>query len=538
MIDNTIKKNYNNSRENPCCYYKKNEVFMYKLMIVDDNNVQLSYLTTCIDYTKFNILEIKTAMDGEEGLELYNEFQADIVLTDIEMPKMDGVEMMKKIKNINSNCKFIFISCYDDFSYIKEAMDNDAASYILKPVSTFELEEKLEKILDDIKKEEDFSEFTRIFGESLENFRENFLYRFLHSSHIEKSYLNNMMKNLGYLKYRNFLVAALNFDGETDIYNFLSIAKSTLFCQTDGSAVGENDNRCVVVFMSTEDDSYESVKNTVNDFCEKLFREDNIRVSAGLSKLSDSPYDLKYLLSQAIGALDGKMFSLETGVYECEDGNAINSSEYDIAEFYNYITDIIENINETSIEDFLKKHYDGYTNMHYLKKMSFSVVSALQLVLMERGINTGDLFLSSSAVWDKLERFETILDTRRWLYNILKTATDYVSDSENSRYKKIVNDIIENINENYASVSNVNDIIKDLYISASYAQSLFKKYTGKTISDYVIEKRMESAKSLLEDPYIKVYEVAELVGYKSKAHFSEIFKKYTGVTPKEFRQKH
>ena len=64
------------------------------------------------------------------------------------------------------------------------------------------------------------------------------------------------------------------------------------------------------------------------------------------------------------------------------------------------------------------------------------------------------------------------------------------------------------------------------------------KYTGKTISDYVIEKRMEEAKKLLSDPYVKVYEVAEKVGYKSKAHFSEIFKKSTGMTPKEFRQTH
>lgn len=511
---------------------------MYKLMIVDDNNVQLNYLTSCIDYEKFSISQIKTAMDGEEGFELYKSFKADIVITDIEMPKMDGVEMMKKIKTENKNCKFIFISCYDDFSYIKEAMDNNAASYILKPVSPDELEIRLEKLVADMKKDEDFTEFSRIIGESLENFRENFLYRFLHSSHMDKESLRNMIKNLGFNKYDKFLIAVIDFEGDIDVYSFVSLAKLRLFDKIEGNAVVENDNRCVVAFMSKNSENLvNDVKAILNSFCDFMLTQRNIKLNVGLSKVSEKLYDLKHLLGQACSVLDSKIFMIETGIYEFEKDKFVNESEYDMNEFYDAIIDMLEDADEDAVERFLQKHYDGFLNMHYIKKLSVSVVSTLQIILMERGINTDELYMSSSAVWDKLDRFETILDTRRWLYNILKIAIDFIKDSENTRYKKIINDIIENINVNFASVSNVNDIIKDLYISTSYAQSLFKKHTGKTISDYVIEKRIEEAKKLLKDPYVKVYEVSEKVGYKSKAHFSEIFKKYTGKTPKEFRQK-
>ena len=76
-----------------------------------------------------------------------------------------------------------------------------------------------------------------------------------------------------------------------------------------------------------------------------------------------------------------------------------------------------------------------------------------------------------------------------------------------------------------------------MYISASYARCIFKKYTGKTIFEFLLNKRMQEAKKLLSDPYVKVYEVAGLVGYNSKTHFAETFKRYTGQTPKDFQQK-
>ena len=512
---------------------------MYKLMIVDDNNVQLNYLTSCICYEDFGINEIRTAMDGEEGFELYNEFKPDIIIADVEMPRLDGVGMMKKIRALDDKCKFIFISCYDDFSYIKEAIDHNAASYLLKPVDTDELSKNLKQAVSEIKKDEDFSELSRILGESLESFRENFLYRFLHSSHMDVLSLRNTIDNLGFSKYKRFIVAVIDFEGKTDVYNFVAIAKKHLFDDFEGSAVVESDNRCVVVFMSEKEDEFiNNIKAVLHKFSEMMFNEKGILLNIGLSSFSDTLYDVKHMLGQAIGVLEGKIFLSQTGIYEYEEEKFSNEAEYDISEFYDSVTFILESNENESIEIFLEKYYDNCVNIHYVKKLSVSVVSALQLILMERGININELYMSSSVVWGKLDRFETIVDTRQWLYNILKTAMDYINDSENSRYKKIINDIIDNINENYDSVSNVNDIIKDLYISTSYAQSIFKKYTGKTISDYVIEKRMEEAKKLLSDPYVKVYEVAEKVGYKSKAHFSEIFKKYTGMTPKEFRQTH
>lgn len=512
---------------------------MYKLMIVDDNSVQIEYIRSCIDCNELNISEIFAAYDGEEGLEIYEKERPDIIITDVEMPILDGVKMMKKIFENGGKGKFIFISCYDDFEYIKQAMDNNAASYLLKPVDPAELKENILKAQAEIEKEEDYTKLNKILGESLEMFRENFLYRFLHSTHIDESYLKNTIINLGFNKYCEFYTAVFDTNGKTDIYGFLNEVKAFVLSKLNGTAVLESDSRCVAVFMNENSTDFRSViKNVLTEFCKNMKEKYGVDVSIGLSNAENTLYNAKLMLDRASGVLDSRIMTSDTGIYEYDENANSGEFDYEIAEMRDSILYMYESKNEDPVNEFLLKYYKPSMNIDYMKKLSISVITTLQLILMERGIKIDELFGSSAVVWDKLDRFETIPDNRRWLYNILKTTLEYITDNEHYRYKKIVHDIEENINENFAYVSNVNEVIDNLYISASYAQSIFKKYTGKTISDYVTERRMEAAKELLSDPYIKVYEVAEKVGYKSKAHFTESFKKYTGVTPKEFRMTH
>ena len=106
-----------------------------------------------------------------------------------------------------------------------------------------------------------------------------------------------------------------------------------------------------------------------------------------------------------------------------------------------------------------------------------------------------------------------------------------------SRYGKIVEEIKSIIEQEYATIENIGQISKKVYLSINYVNSIFKKETGKTIFDYLIYIRMEKAKELLKNPYCKVYEVAEAVGYKSTNYFASLFKQYVGVKPMEYRSK-
>ena len=173
----------------------------------------------------------------------------------------------------------------------------------------------------------------------------------------------------------------------------------------------------------------------------------------------------------------------------------------------------------------------------YIKSLSFSIINIVQTVLLEKNESLGSIFDSETSMYVKLSRFETILDIRQWLINILEIVRQYLNRNGNSRFKKIVEDIKAEIDRNFSEISNIDQIVKPLYISASYANAIFKQHTGSTIFDYLLNKRMETAKKMLTDPSYKIYEIAEKIGYKDKSYFSWVFKEFTGLTPKQYSNK-
>ena len=129
------------------------------------------------------------------------------------------------------------------------------------------------------------------------------------------------------------------------------------------------------------------------------------------------------------------------------------------------------------------------------------------------------------------------MDVKQWIYNVFKTVKEHLAEKNIVKNVRIVNAIKEFIKNNYNEQISINDISKAVYFSGRYANSLFKKETGKTIFDYVIEYRMEKAKKLLREQDSKVALVAEAVGYTNNSYFCLSFKKIVGMTPAEYKRK-
>ncbi len=510
---------------------------MYKLLIVDDNEIQLQSVLAYINWSEYNIDTIECARDGKEGLEIIKKIKPDIVITDVVMPIMDGIEMTRQAKLVSPNTKYIYMSCHDDPKYFKSAIDNDVASYIFKPIKPDELKAGVEKIISEIKEQKKYSELNKMINESLDVFRENFLYQLLYSSQINMQYLESTIHNLNFHNYSLFIVAKLEITAQTcNIYQLADIIKK----QSESCyPVIESETECAIIFMqqSNDKESFMScitaILKNISDTLKSVF---NTEMKAGLSLVHSTLYDARLMLSQASRALENNL--------ACDDEFVFHYKELPMAEFNLDPVKLKDDINvmlddsSASLNAFMDKYYpaDIYLTKGYIKTLCLSVVTSLQFLLIERNLNFNDLFEQSDVVWNKIDNFDTIKNTRQWLYNILDVVLKFLNDSEKCKYEKITRDIMQYIEKNYKTISCVEDITENMYISASYAKRLFKKYTGKTIFDYLLAKRMEEAKKLLQNPYVKVYEVAEEIGYKSKAHFTEIFRKYTGKTPKEFQQ--
>ena len=509
---------------------------MYKLLIVDDNQIQIQSLLDFVDWKKFGITEIVTAYNGQEGLEAFQAARPDIVITDVVMPIMDGVEMTKKIRELDPNAKFIFVSCYENFGYLKQAMDNDVVAYLLIPIDPAAVEEAINKLIHEIEEERRIESMEHLLGESLDVFRENFLCRFLYSNHIDETYLKSTLHNLEFDRCHCFAVVKTELLND-NVYSMLKSSKSILFRNIIGYAIIETETRCVLTFMSEDDDQtafLNQIKRNLTEVIEVL-SEKNIVLAAGLSTVKSFLYEVPFLLNQADSALESCLFTSGEGIAEFESSQT-SQPHYEITEIKDALDLLLEDLSDEQLRLFLDKYYPPGASKNYAKTLCVSVVTTLQLILLEHNYDIKDLFEDSSIVWKKLDNFDSMPNPHQWLYNIINATLNFLNEMEKSKYNKIVDDIKQVIDERYSSISNIEQIADCLHISSSYAKSLFKKYTGQTIFDYLFEKRMEMAKQLLSDPYRKVYEVADLVGYKSKAYFSEAFRRYTGLTPRDYQK--
>lgn len=160
-----------------------------------------------------------------------------------------------------------------------------------------------------------------------------------------------------------------------------------------------------------------------------------------------------------------------------------------------------------------------------------SVWAAVQMILSEQNIHVENLLGDSMVTFYKKHRFESYEQLEHWIYNMLRALSEVVAESARSKSDDIVAKIISYINQNYSTISNIEDIASHCYISSSHVRRLFKNAMGKTIFEYLLSVRMDKAKTLLTHKNAKIYEIALAVGYESKANFTLAFKKYTGMLP-------
>ena len=300
-------------------------------------------------------------------------------------------------------------------------------------------------------------------------------------------------------------------------------------------------NELAVLFMFDEESPDVFLETFLEDLGENiadLCSDKRFKISAGVSKITDNITEAKTLLEQARQSFNNTGTPKSGEIYFYEDTLSAPSSAFNIAELKTDIYAFFENNKHFPIDAFMKKYFSS--NKVYisteLNQLCLSVVTITQLLFLERNISIDQIFDEPNIIWKKLSDFSSILNVKQWIKNFLIACFDYSSDAEEYTYPNMVSAIKDYINLNYPTITSVSQIASNLYISPGYAKNVFKKHTQQTISEYLLDVRIKNACKLLKNPNLKVYEVQKRVGYQSKAHFTEVFKRKTGKTPKEYQQ--
>jgi len=535
---------------------------MFKLLLVDDFFIERENAKDIIQESNLDIEVIGECSNGLEALDFLEKQVPDFMLVDVEMPFMNGLELAEKVREKYPQIKILFFSFYNKFEYAQKAIDLEAHAYILKPIVKEEMIDSLQKIINEKKMELAKQEEDRQLREMLEKSRPLLVDKFKRDLFL--GIYKDEDEILERISYFNlpvgkgmYLVCAVEIDDYSTTVGLMSFEQREFFSIQVSKIIDEEILKFENCVWTKTDDSHwgillSSTSGSVNSMqefaydlagnCISRLNEKDISVSVGTSPVFGSIAGTYKAYEQAMCALQYK-FNLGKGQIINFEDIQDNSGEYriELDKIQEKIRDILLSKKKHEGEYFVEQIFSRFeknVDKVVIKNLCFSLIICIQIALNDWNMNLDEIFGSEQLVWEKLLKFETIIDVKRWLINIITFIIEYVDEKSAGRSKSIVQEAKEYIRHNYDKDISVQSIADELHYNANYLNNMFKEDTGETILEYITRIRVEAAKKLLvEEAHIKMYEICEKVGYKSVSYFRNIFKRYTGLTLKEYKDK-
>lgn len=530
---------------------------MFKMLIVDDNNRDRRILQSILPWEEYQIRIMGSAADGEEALEIAKKEFPDILLTDISMPRLNGIELAKEIGKLAPSTQVIFISCYSDFEYAKQAVNLNVFGYVNKPLNREELAGIAERVtgvcrMRDTQNQER-AEMMRQLEATLPAAQEEFLRELLLGQDYDARQLADMTRflKLPADRARRFQAAVLRFSGETDDveqqyyvnYNLRQWAERRNTDEASVFLIRISPVEYTAIWFFNRGLSGQ-VDDLVLEVTSKLYSYYTGRYHSectiGISMPGSQLKELPKLYRQAVQAVQSKFYTVGVPILlyrDIQEGAQEEFPAHSSQEWGDALREVVDGGTKADAERFVDRYF--WSNGHHYpesvyKQWAFSLLGQLHLILAEQSFSLTDL-PSGEDVFAAISRFQRIYELNSWMKQILQEAMALLQGENASRDEKLVASIKKIIHVRYSEQITAESIAESVYLSSKQANNIFRKKTGMTIFDYLVEYRIEIAKKLLRDPGNRIYQVAEQVGYQNKSYFALIFKKMTGMTPAEYR---
>lgn len=501
------------------------------------------------------------ASDGQEALDLVLDSQPDILLTDIRMPELDGLELMKEVIKLNPHLKIVFISGYDEFEYAQRALKLGAFDYLLKPIEEAYLLEVLNSAKEAIyieREKQASDQLLKIQHEAGFNLlRENFLSDILKGTSLTIDEFNKQSKHLGLVFDKPvFGVMTISLDDyraktadltKPQVFSLVSALKTSLNRVAKKYLKGyclckvPDDNEINILFNNDAYLTKEYISDVFNIIQKLMRRHFNVSCSAGVSSQQHGISKISALYAEAVWAIKYKMIYGLGCVLFYEDIQNIKVREIalskDLAQEISLNLELRNFQNASSILDGIFIQLDTYKDStpvlikNTLWKFLLDIISKLDCkVSLENKLYGFD----QNSVYEEFKRMETLGETKAYLKNLFKSIVNNHMQNE-SGYNNAVESAKKFISANYYKDISLELMANYVYLNPSYFSELFKKETGRNFIEYLTGVRINRAKELLKNTGLKSYEVCEAVGYTDSKYFSKLFKKIVGVTPSEYK---
>ncbi len=531
---------------------------MYDVLIVDDEPVARESLRYLIDWEEHGFAIRAEAANGQQALELLRERHFALVLTDIRMPTMNGLELIARMKDV-ADCPVVILSGYDDFEYARQGLKLGAKEYLLKPVDEDELIATLRRTAEELE-ERLFAERQHRLG--LSAMRDQLLRRLVHGAASRREFEEQRAlvgwrpgeETFGCLVVEMDFVYGGGKDEEALSEKDIELKRYAVrnICEEltadDGFVFEDSEDRYgVLLFAGAAAKVPAALRERAEAIAASTARFAKETVSVGVGghaagfdavpgayRAAEEALDRKFLT----GA--GSVLLSKDGVGESEEesGEAADGDE-EFRSIASLLLDAVRHFRREDAEASLERLWDAFRTSdvaaHRAKRIVLELFVQLARVVRETGASRELLFDRAFGDYEAIMRVKTIEELRRLTERKCEAVLAALASMKELRPNKVIEELKRIVASQYRNNVSLRSVAQQIYMNPNYLGKLFKANVGMSFNDYLLQVRMEKAKELLLHSDLKVYEISEAVGYGELDWFYKRFKAYTGISASEYR---
>lgn len=513
---------------------------MYKALIVDDEKMIRMGIKAALPWQSFKVDEVYTAATGMEALTIVEENHPDLMITDINMTEMTGLELIERIRNIQPDIKIIVLTGYDEFDYAHQCLRMKVEDFFLKPVDEEEIGRAIKKIIDGIELSNDLEQqqkfVIRAQGVTEQLVIERIMRNLVHSREEQEdlAYLAREYSfTTDFTMQLAIVVPTIQMELDSNEVNYINLSIKNICidlfdAQGEGITFEDNDGKLMIaIFENTHSDEIINRIGLLKNILKDEYNITSKVVVGGPVKEFDK---LKISYNDAI-------YLLETEKENIQEIIQTRFSEERYRIFNEVFLELkrIMIMNSGNVDSIMKAYstfsqaaesYNLATTM--IKRCCIDIASTLYFSYI---CNTGE------NIDNKLNSLlNSLMNAEK--EDVLAFTADFITqlfNGEDENIHEIISKSKAYIREHLAEDLSVSSLAAELFITPNYFSRLFKKVTGEGCSEYIVRKRIEKAKALLESTSLKTGKIAYMVGYNDTNYFSLAFKKYIGISPTKYR---
>lgn len=527
---------------------------LLKIIVVDDERLVRELLKNCLDWEELGLTIVGECAGAEQALEMVDRLLPDIIFTDICMPKMDGLELCRRIGEKYPHMKTVILTGHEEFEYAKKGIKLGVADFILKPINDDEIRRAVsalrERVLEERSRIEELARLKEQLKQSLPFLREKALNELI-SSAVAADLIGEKLSYFGIkTKDDEYQVAAIEVSPDKDeeerdeerslLLRMRCLELTGRYFEKDEyfHVFCDNSQRVVVLSNDGSVDLWECCE-AVKDL---LITKTKCVVCIGMGNAYKKIDKVRLSYREACDALRyqylvgrNQVISF-SNIQHVQEGQPYLDSAL-MNDFCFYMKAGLKEKTEELIEAVFHEIMAGTPDRGRYRVVACNFIANIMNVHLETGVNPEEVFGRDHQPFELLFKLDTLPEMQEHVAGIALRTISAIHHVQGKKIRKVIRDVKEYIDANFTwPFLTLTSVAKKFSINLSYLSRMFKEEIGMTFVDYLGRLRMERAIALLNETEKKAYQIAEEVGIIDPHYFSVCFKKHTGVSVNQYRK--